>query len=206
MQASNNISYWTNAISMELLGEGYIAHSPGLVLQDHMIEMMEELPNASYMSTINPQNIKRLIPKQQVIEKKKLKALNAKGKYTPPPGIAHLIYKPFMEVLTFFDRDPTDPALNRPHTVKYVQNLLTSYENREFPKALMTLWDMAAKEVEDEKAKVLAKTKKRKKTSASKKVVKKIDATVSKKKNISSKKKTMSSKADKNGQKRKKDY
>ena len=171
-----------------------------------MIEMMEVLPNASYMSTINPQNIKRLVPKQQVIEKQKLKALNAKGKYTPPPGKAHRLYKPFMGVLTFFDRDPSDPALNRPRTVKYVQNLLTSYENREFPKALMTLWDMAAKEVEDEKAKVLAKTKKRKKTSASKKVVKKIDATVSKKKNISSKKKTMSSKADKNGQKRKKDY
>lgn len=177
--AGDVFNFWTHTIRLELLGCGYIANHPFLLLEKDVLEIMEISPRAAFERRTRGEPL-------------------PKGKFQPNLIKANRRIQGFKEALTFFDRDPDDPALHRPKTVKYVNTLVGRYEKKEYPKALMYLWDMAAKQVEEERKKPKKKKSKgtavRKKVSKKKASTKKQTKTKVSKKNVALSKKKKSSK------------
>lgn len=51
------------------------------------------------------------------------------------------------DLLSFFDRPKDDQARLRPHTVEFVEGLLSKYEKRDFTPRMLEFWDRAKKSI-----------------------------------------------------------
>ena len=51
------------------------------------------------------------------------------------------------DIIGFFDRPKDDQARLRPHTVEFVECLLSKYEKRDFTPRMLGFWDRAKKSI-----------------------------------------------------------
>lgn len=130
-------SHWLGAIENEMETEKYIAHLFALAFYDHIMDMMEELPQAAFDRIV-----------ETAVNKKELDIRNE--------HLSNLV-RVIPKVMTFFDRDPNDPALNRPGTVEYIDRIVSGYKNKTLPQGMINVIDYTYAHIENEEKKRLAK-------------------------------------------------
>lgn len=129
--------HWLSAVEEEMKAENYIAHSFALAFYDHIMDMMEELPQAPFEHKIEI-------------------AVSKKGLDIRHDRLSRLI-DVVPKLMTFFERDPNDPALNRPYTVEYIDRIVSGYKNKTLPRGMIDVIDYTYAHIENEEKKRFAK-------------------------------------------------
>ena len=108
----------------------YIAHTPKLVLWDHMSAAMDKGEKALY-------GVESWNDIDEMPENMRIAAGHRKKR------IDTSFDRTLMDVLTFFDRDKNNDSRQRPLTVQHVEYLLGRYERKDFSEPLLARWDRA---------------------------------------------------------------